>query len=127
VSNHALLLLVFILLDLPLARSFVFPLALRLTLGLVLCAALVLAAARWWTVILRAAALWSSLRRPGWRAPGLGALGLRRRCIGADPILRGILMTLHLRRGLRGTPLRLRRGLRRTPLPLRRLLLLLLM
>jgi hypothetical protein len=101
------------LLDLPLVRSFVFPLALRLTLGLAL-GTLILAASRL-RVILSAAALRSSLRCPGRRAPGLGALSLRR-AWGAYPFLRSILMLLHLR--LR---------LRRTPLPLHRLLLLLLL
>jgi hypothetical protein len=100
------------LLDLPLVRSFVFPLALRLTLGLAL-GTLILAASRLRVIL--SAALRSSLRCPGRRAPGLGALSLRR-AWGAYPFLRSILMLLHLR--LR---------LRRTPLPLHRLLMLLLL
>ena len=98
--------LVFILLDLPLARSFFLPLALVLR-------ALVLATSRLLRTVIFPAALRRSLRRPGRRAPRLGALGLRW-AWGTYPFLRSIL-----------TPLRLR--LRRTSLPLHRLLVLLLL
>ena len=98
--------LVFILLDLPLARSFFLPLALVLR-------ALVLATSRLLRTVIFPAALRRSLRRPGRRAPRLGALGLRW-AWGTYPFLRSIL-----------TPLRFR--LRRTSLPLHRLLVLLLL
>jgi len=100
--------LVFILLDLPLARSFFLPLALVLR-------ALVLATSRLLRTVIFPAALRRSLRRPGRRAPRLGALGLRW-AWGTYPFLRSIL-----------TPLRLRLRLRRTSLPLHRLLVLLLL
>ena len=73
---------------------------------------------------LRSGSLRSRLGFP-WRAPGRGALGLRRRpCVSTGPFLRSVLTSLHL--GLRGTPLTHRLSLRRLLLLLLLLYLLLL-